>query len=71
MSDKHSEFFKSFLETALKSGANNFGRQLLNAVNDENQPAEIILGRIATALKSGAVATGQEVLRAQLDQLKN
>lgn len=71
MSDKHSEFFKSFLESALKSGANNFGRRLLDAVSDENQPVDIILGRVATALKSGALATGQEVLRAQLDQLKS
>ncbi|WP_314586848.1 hypothetical protein [Paenibacillus terrigena] len=70
MSNKHSKFLKSFLESALKSGANNIGRQLLDAVNDDNQPADVVLGRIVTALKSGAVATGQEVLRTGLSQLK-
>ncbi|MCM3289953.1 hypothetical protein M3661_07400 [Paenibacillus sp. MER 180] len=70
MSDKHKEFFKGFLDSALKSGANNFGKHLLDAVNDENQPVDIVFGRIVTALRDGAIATGQDVLRAQLNQNK-
>ncbi|WP_152394599.1 hypothetical protein [Paenibacillus guangzhouensis] len=70
MSKEHSEFANSFLESTLKSGANNIGRQLLDAVNDENQTPDVVLGRVVTALKKGAVATGQEVLRTALSQLK-
>ncbi|OCT13971.1 hypothetical protein A8709_00050 [Paenibacillus pectinilyticus] len=70
MSENHGKFIKSFLEAALKTGANNIGTRLLDAVNDANQPADVVLEKVVTALKSGALATGQEVLRAQLGQLK-
>jgi hypothetical protein len=69
MSEKH-EFIKNFIGTVLISGASNIGSQLLEAVNDENQPIDVALGKVVTALKSGAFATGRDLLRSQFSQNK-
>lgn len=69
MSERH-EIIKSFIGSVLKSGANNIGSKLLEAVNDENQPIDVALGKVVTALKSGAFATGRDLLRSQFSQNK-
>ncbi|MEK3884498.1 hypothetical protein [Paenibacillus sp. PL2-23] len=60
---------KAFMRTVLRSGANNIGNQLMDAVSDANQPGTMILGNVLNALKSGAIATGQEVVRERLSRL--
>ncbi|MDQ6421685.1 hypothetical protein RB620_19855 [Paenibacillus sp. LHD-117] len=73
MSDKFAKLIKKevlpVVESALKSGANNFGRELLNAVEDGNQPSDIVFGNIVSALRSGVIATGQQVVKERLQKL--
>lgn len=65
MSKAHKEFF----ETTLKSGAKIIGTQLLSAVGDVNQPADVFFGKLLTALKTGALMTGQEVMKNHIEKL--
>lgn len=57
---------KAFAESVFRNGANHIGGQLLNAVDDVNQPTDVVLGNIVSALRNGAVATGQAVLKERL-----
>ncbi|WP_168118931.1 hypothetical protein [Paenibacillus sp. HB172176] len=61
---------KDFFQSVLKTGATNIGNQLLAAVDDVNQPSDIVMEKILTALKTGAIATGQEVVRGRLSKLQ-
>lgn len=54
---------KKLLNTALTRGADNIGKELLGAVNDVNQPSDVLFDKLITALKSGAIATGQEIMQ--------
>jgi hypothetical protein len=65
MSKQHKEFF----ESTLKSGAKIIGTQLLAAVGDANQPADVFFGKVLLALKTGALMTGQEVMKSRLEKL--
>lgn len=60
---------KSFMRSIMRSGANNIGNSLMEAVTDANGPSDIVFGRIMTAVKSGAIATGHEVVREKLSKL--
>jgi hypothetical protein len=55
---------------ALKSGATNVGKQLVNVTRDENQPSGFTLGTLANALKSGIMDTGQELMTRGLERVK-
>lgn len=54
---------KHLLNTALTRGADNIGKELLEAVNDANQPSDVLFEKLVTALKSGAIATGQDLMK--------
>ncbi|NOU99725.1 hypothetical protein [Paenibacillus planticolens] len=58
------------LETALRSGATNVGKQLLDASIDVNQPSDILFDKVLTALKNGAHAAGQEVMLSGLNRIR-
>ncbi|TXK79807.1 hypothetical protein [Paenibacillus sp. N3.4] len=60
---------KDFIEVALRSGANNIGKQLLDAVSDVNQPSDIVLLKIFTGLKNGALETGLEIVKERLERV--
>lgn len=77
MSDIRKDILKQFkekskplLKAAMTSGANNIGKQLLDAVSDVNQPSDIILEKLFTALKSGVLATGQEILKEGMEEIR-
>lgn len=59
---------KALVESLFRNGASHVGGQLLDAVNDVNQPTDVVLGNIVSALRNGAIATGQAVLRERLSQ---
>lgn len=58
-----SEQTKELFRTALTSGANHIGKEILEAVNDVNQPSDIVYEKLFAALKNGAFATGLELVR--------
>lgn len=62
--------FIPLLEATLRSGANNIGNQLLEAVSDVSQPTDIVYSKITTALKDGAIATGQEIIMVGIDRIR-
>jgi hypothetical protein len=55
---------------ALKSGATNVGKQLVNVTRNENQQSGFNLGTLANALKSGIMDTGQELMTKGMEGLK-
>jgi hypothetical protein len=70
MSNNRKKIFKRVMKKSrpifkavLRSGADNIGKRLLNAVDDVNQPSDILLEKLIIALKSGALATGQEIVK--------
>lgn len=60
---------KSFILMALKIGANHIGSGLLNAVDNANQPSDVVLSNVVASLKSGAFAAGKEIARERLGKL--
>jgi hypothetical protein len=60
---------RSFMRSVVRSGANNIGSSLLEAVTDTSGPSDVVFSRIMIALRSGAIATGQEVVRERLSRL--
>jgi hypothetical protein len=61
---------KPLVEAALRRGADNIGKRLLDAVNDVNQPSDILFEKLFTAVKSGVLATGQEIMKEKLNRRK-
>jgi hypothetical protein len=77
MSDLMKGFFRGVRKqiitvagVALKSGATNVGKQLVNVTSEENQPSGFTLGTLANALKSGIMDTGQDLMTRGLDRVK-
>jgi hypothetical protein len=56
----------NFAFAALRSGAANVGKQLVNVTSDENrdekQPSSIEFKTFTNALKTGIIGTGQELM---------
>jgi hypothetical protein len=59
---------------ALRSGAANVGKQLVNATSDENrdekQPSSLQFGTFTNALKTVIMGTGQELMAIELERIK-
>lgn len=60
---------KPFILMALKTGAHHIGNGVLNAVEDVNQPSDVVLSNVLAALKSGALNAGKEIARERLGKL--
>ncbi|MCH5583949.1 hypothetical protein MK805_03100 [Shimazuella sp. AN120528] len=59
-----------FSFTALRSGAANVGKQLVNVTSDEKQPSSIQFQTFVNALKTGIIGTGEELMAIGLERLK-
>jgi hypothetical protein len=85
MSEIMKEVFKGvknqivfFALAALKSGASNIGKQLVDATSNQNsgensneqQVSSLQLESLANALKTGILATGQDLISVGLDRMR-
>jgi hypothetical protein len=64
----------NFSFAALRSGAANVGKQLVNVTSDENhdkkQPSSLQFGTFTNALKTGIMGTGQDLIAIGLERIK-
>jgi hypothetical protein len=64
----------NFAFAALKSGAANIGKELVNVTSDENrdekQPSNLQFGTITNALKTGIMGTGKELIATGQERIK-
>lgn len=59
-----------FSFVALKNGASNVGKQLVNVTKDENQPFRLQIKTFIHALKTGIIGIGEELINIGLERIK-
>jgi hypothetical protein len=63
-----------FAFAALRSGAANVGKQLVNVTSDENpgenQPSSVQFKTFTNAFKTGITGTGQELMKIGIERIK-
>lgn len=60
----------TFSFAALRSGAANVGKELVNVTSDEKQLSSLQFGMFTNALKTGIMGTGQELMAIGLERIK-
>lgn len=73
IADKIRREFLHFADSyakAVKSGANVAGKQIIEAVEKVDQPADISVGKLIAAVKSGVQNAGEHMVNSGMDFVK-
>jgi hypothetical protein len=67
---KESNGFAEKFVVAARGGAEITAQQILEAASKQNQPSDVILGKVIDAVKAGLAQTGQQMMTAGVDLVK-
>ena len=62
--------FTNLYASAVKSGADIAGNQIIDAVEKLEKPSDITAGELVTALKGGTLNAGNKMIRSLIDYVK-
>ncbi|NOU99733.1 hypothetical protein [Paenibacillus planticolens] len=63
--------FASSYAKAVKSGANTVGKQVIDAVDNMDQPANIVASKLIAAVKSGVKNAGEQMINSGIDYVNH
>lgn len=67
---KESNGFAEKFVVAARGGAEITAQQILEAASKQNQPSDVMLGKVIDAVKAGLSQTGQQMMTAGVDLVK-
>lgn len=67
---KESNSFAEKFVVAARGGAEITAQQILEAASKQNQPSDVMLGKVIDAVKAGLNQTGQQMMTAGVDLVK-